>query len=58
LFFAVSITGKTELESEHAATLENQPAPGEKAVGGTLQVPSTSTWGINSDAEDENPEDS
>ncbi|XP_021238734.1 E3 SUMO-protein ligase RanBP2-like [Numida meleagris] len=54
----VGITGKTALESEHAiTTLENQPTPGEKATGQTLQVPSTSASGINSNAEDGRPED-
>lgn len=58
MFFAVGITGKTALESEHAiTTLENQPAPGEKATGRPQQVPSTSAWGINSNAEDGRPED-
>uniref|UniRef100_A0A669QBE4 Uncharacterized protein n=1 Tax=Phasianus colchicus TaxID=9054 RepID=A0A669QBE4_PHACC len=51
------VTGETELESGSTATLENQPAPGEKKTGQPLQVPSASPWSSGSSAEDEGPED-
>lgn len=51
MFFAVGVTGGTELESESATAMEPQPTPGEKNTGQLLQDLSASPRGTGSSAE-------